>query len=349
MTSWISKITHCALPIAAAASFATPGLTQGASTQWSQNPVADWIGGNTRFAMDLSYRGTLPSVTGKPMGLGAIGFDFHHVVSSASRDIGTVTAQGYLLRFDNANTRPGFVEGPDDWDWTWRILTFNYTALTDGWLNIKAGHLEMPYGLEWIFDSNGTLRDYQLGPNLGIKADWGVSANGVLKNFEYEVSVTRGLGMEIRDIGDSYAICGRIGTPSDRQLVVGLSGFHGEVISPGPLVNRTRFGIDVQRQLGAWTLLGELSVGDDNDDSRTQAIAELNWVNNDESLMIYLQDVGRWRESSGKTDSQNRIALGAQYRPDNNWDLSTELRQDLETLPGAERAFTLVAQVRYRF
>jgi hypothetical protein len=349
MTSWLFRITPSAFAIAAIAAIAVPALAQGASTQWSQNPVADWLGGNTRFALDLSYRGTLPSVTGKPMGLGALGFDLHHVVSTATRDVGTVTAQGYLLRFDNANMRPGFAEGPDDWDWTWRILTFNYTALTDGWLNIKAGHLEMPYGLEWTFDSNGTLRDYQLSPNLGLKADWGISVNGVLPDFEYEVSVTRGIGMEIRDIGDSYAVCGRVGTPSDRQLVMGLSAFHGDVISPGPLVNRTRVGVDVQRQLGAWTLLGELSVGDDNDDARTQAIAELNWVNNDESLMVYLQDIGRWRESSGNTDSLNRLALGAQYRPDNNWDLSAELRQDLEVFPDAERVFTLVAQVRYRF
>lgn len=329
--------------------FAVSGISQGASTQWSQNPVADWFGGNTRFAFDLSYRGVLPSTTGDPMWVGAIGFDFHHVISSGASDIGTITAQGYLLRFDNAVMRPGFVEGPDDWDWNWRILTFNYTALTDGWLNIKAGHIEMPYGLEWTFDTNGTLRDYQLAPNLGLKVDWGMSVNGVLPDFEYEVSLTRGIGMEIRDIGDSYAICGRIGTPGERQFIVGLSGFHGDVISPGPLVERTRVGVDVQQQLGPWTLLGELSAGEDNGDSRYQMISEVNWVNNDESLLVYLQDVARWRESLGDTDSTNRLALGTQYRPDNHWDLSAELRQDLDVFSGSERVFTLMAQLRYRF
>ena len=346
MYAWIARVASVG---GVAAVFASSVLGQGASTQWSQNPVADWFGGNTRFAFDLSYRGTLPSTTGKPIGLGAVGFDFHHVVSSATRDIGTVTAQGYLLRFDNAYMRPGFVEGQEDWDWTWRILTFNYTGLTSGWLNVKAGHIELPYGLEWTFDSNGTLRDYQLAPNLGLKADWGVGVNGVLPEFEYEVTVTRGLGMEIRDIGDCYAVCGRVGTPGHRQFVVGLSGFHGEVISPGPLVERTRVGVDVQQQLGAWTVLGELSVGDDNDDSRTQLLSELNWVNNDESVLVYLQDVNRWRKTAGSTESFNRLGLGIQYRPDSHWDVSAEMRQDLDVFPGAERVFTMLAQVRYRF
>ncbi|MCK5942371.1 MAG: hypothetical protein KAI24_10410 [Planctomycetes bacterium] len=333
------------LPLALAA----PAAAQGMSDQFSQNPVADWLGGNTRFALDFAYRGTLPSTTGKPMGLGAIGFDLHRVFSDDTRDIGTLTAQGYLLRFDNATMRPGFVEGEEDWDWTWRILTFNYTGLSDGSFNIKAGHIEMPFGLEWTFDSNGTIRNYQLRPNLGLMLDWGVGINGVLPEFDYEITVTRGSGMEFRDTGDPYAVCGRVGTPGSRQFVIGLSGFHGEVVSPGPLVERTRVAVDVQQQVGAWTLLGELSTGDDDGDARTQTIAEVNWVNQDETMMLYLQDVGRWQERGGSTDSANRLGLGVLYRPDGRWDVSAELRQDLEAFRGADRTFTFVAQLRYRF
>jgi len=327
----------------------TVGVRSQAGPAGRINPVQRWLGGNTRFALDMSYRGTLPSTTGKATTVGAVGFDLHHVFSGETRDFGTLVAQGYLLRHDGAKMRPGFIEHEDDWDWTWRILSFNLTALSQGEFNIEAGHLELPFGLEQIFDTNGTIRDFRLGQNLGVKADWGAGINGVLRDVDYRVTVTRGSGVEYHRTGDPYAICGRVATPSSNRFSVGLSGFGGKVGMPGAQVDRTRAAVDAKYDVNAFTYLGELSSGEDDGDDRTQLLLEIDWSNFDETLLIYLQDISLWNEIGATTDTYNRLGVGFRYRPDINWDFSAEVRQDIEQFDGAERVFAVVAQVRYRF
>ena len=99
----------------------------------------------------------------------------------------------------------------------------------------------LPFGLEPSIDTHFTVRQLISSFNLGAKMDWGMSINGALQRADYEVAVLRGSGMEYVDKGDNYSISGRIGTPYDQNLVLGLSGFIGEVIDPGKLV-RYRIG-----------------------------------------------------------------------------------------------------------
>lgn len=177
--------------------------------------------GNLRLTLDLSSRISLSTRRGKVGTEHVIGLDLHKVFSDAEGDWGTLRLQPYLTRIDNLNQRPAFFEDDDDWELVFRFCDFNFTRIGRGRFNIRMGHFEVPYGLEHLLDTNGTLRQFIPGRNLGLKADWGVSINGVFPQFEYEVALTRGTGNEFFHRGEPFALAGRIGTPRDRNFVLG--------------------------------------------------------------------------------------------------------------------------------
>ena len=159
------------------------------------NDLTNWLspifGGNeTRFSWDLSVRGIQevhdPKPGAKKTGLlSAVGLDLHHVFSSSTGpDLGTLRLQGYALRADLPNNPPLF--GDNHWEWTDRISDFNFTRFSAKGVNVRLGHYQVPYGLEQTQSTYGTLRDYMSRTNLGIKADWGVTLNGQLPDYEYE-------------------------------------------------------------------------------------------------------------------------------------------------------------------
>ena len=167
----------------------------------------------------------------------------HKVFSDRDGDIGTAVLQPYLVRRDNALPIPMHVEDDDDWEGEFHDFYFNLRRFGRGRTNLKVGHFDVPFGLEPQTDTHFTL--YQVLPmqNLGMKKDWGVSLNGQLPKFDYEISVTRGSGVELdrfhdgemtmmRSAGRNWAVAGRIGTPQERDLSAGLSAFYGNVWMP---------------------------------------------------------------------------------------------------------------------
>ena len=335
---------------------------------------------NLRFTLDLSSRISLSTRSGKVGAEHVIGLDLHKVFSDADGDWGTLRLQPYFTRIDNLSPRSPFLEDDDDWELVFRFFDFNFTRIARGRFNIRVGHFEVPYGLEHLLDTNGTVRQFIPGRNIGLKADWGISINGVFPQFEYEVALTRGTGNEFFDRGDPFAVSGRIGTPRDRNVVLGLSAFHGRVWNPGAvrqwrsglkplskaqtargvtetgggrgrddIVRRTRFGVDAQWYLGTVGLLAEASYGRDYHQDVFNGLAEINWNNADDKWFVYTQARVFAQRFARGWDSAVQSVVGMRYRPDNHWSFSVQYLQNIDSMFDARRDTILTVQTRYRF
>ncbi|MDJ0911104.1 MAG: hypothetical protein QNI99_18120 [Woeseiaceae bacterium] len=305
---------------------------------------------NLRFRIDLSTRQLYSTGTDEWHGVEFIGTDLHKVFTGDSGDIGTLTLQGYFTRIEDEQIRPGFANG--EWTYVYRIFNYNHALLPRGRMNLKIGHFEIPMGLEHSINTNGTLRDYTHGKNIGVKADWGVSLNGILPSAEYEVSVTRGSGNNWETEGDPYIVAGRIATPGHRNLVWGVSAMAGDVFvqnSGGQTVERQRVGVDLQWYLNQYGLLGEFSVGEQNGEGTTTGLVELNRTANSGSWMAYLQMIYSTRDpDAGPQLDASTALLGAKWDL-KRWDFSLQLSHDLDSFDGNSERNVYVAQARYRF
>ncbi|MGB0714407.1 MAG: hypothetical protein ACPGXK_00920 [Phycisphaerae bacterium] len=353
---------------------------------WSPEPI-DWeevlgkeLGSNLRLTLDLSSRVVYNARTGHAASLNFIGFDLHKVISDADGDWGTLTLQGYTTNINNLNPHPPFFEDDDDWDFVPRIFDFNFTRLARGRFNIRVGHFELPYGLEQIINTNGTLYDFVHGRNLGVKADWGVTVNGVIENIEYEVALTRGSGIEYSGRGSPWIVSGRIGSSRYENFIVGASFMHGEVQSPMGLrtwrsglklpsrvdrvlgrttsqpnrgnegvIRRTRAGMDFQWYLGPLGLFGEFSAGRDFNQDVFNALGELNWRSDDDALFLYSQMLVFAQRFGRGWDNALQSKTGMRWMLDNHWALSLQYIQDLATFEGGKHNRLVEMQVRYRF
>ena len=321
-----------------------------------------------RATIDLSERVSWSDADGGIGSQTAIGFDLHKVFSTDTSDVATATLQGYLVRIEDLPGAPPFFDGPDDWEFQFRIFNLNWTPrATRGRLNLRVGHMELPYGLEHRLNTNGTLRDFTHGANLGIKADWGVSLNGVLDAFEYELAWTRGVADE-RTLEATGVVSGRIGTPSERPWILGLSFLHGRVsnlravglwrsgiATPTPLesdrdaIRRTRIGIDLEWNEGPIVVLAELSGGVDFDQRVWNGLVELDWNSPYEDWLVYGQLRFEARRFDAGWDGREQLALGVRWAPDEHWALSTELARDLDHFGARAESTRVRSQLRYRF
>lgn len=305
--------------------------------------VGQWQS-NMRWTLDVSSRSV--SNSDDSYSANVIGFDVHKVVSTSERDIGTLVFQPYLVNFSGKKSTPYFFDGHDT-ELTWRIANFNYMALPTGEFNLRIGHFEVPFGLEQNIDTNGTARQYSYNER-GIKADWGVSINGVLPHFDYEVSLTRGSGNDISSRDNPYLFAGRLGSPSTKNVVVGVSVFDGRVQGAHGVTQRQRIGFDIAWYYKHWELLGELSVGDDEGARREQALAELSWRDTSEAFHVYTQYRQLRQELSDATDSGSSWVVGGAY------DLSRRLSVDCQWSTVGNRLGSqadhseISLQVRYR-
>ena len=332
--------------VAAAAVF----LASGASAADSgETTLTD----NLRWTIDVAARGMIETESDEFGHVEFLGLDLHKVFSNENGDWATLLLQPYLTRINNVDMHPPFFDDDYDTQVVWRITNINFTVLDGGRLNFKVGHFEIPFGLEQIINTNGTLRDYIHGPNFGLKADWGVTVNGELPALEYEVAVSRGSGNNWRNEGDPHIVSGRIGTPRDRSWWLGLSGFQGDVYDrgqPDGTLERSRLGLD-----GAWfrrqfALLAEISIGEDESTDVTNGLVEIDFSSVDDVWLIYFQ-LRRFEMDTttpGGDDTATSGALGVSWDPDNHWSLSLQWAHDFTTFAGAPETQVMAAQIRYR-
>jgi hypothetical protein len=308
---------------------------------------------NLRWTIDLAARAVDETESHEFGHVEFLGLDLHKVFTGDQGDWGTLTFQSYLTRINNIGMHPPFFESSYDTEIEWRIANFNLVVLDGGRMNIRFGHFEIPFGLEQIVNTNGTLRDYIHGPNFGLKADWGVTVNGELPALEYELALSRGSGNNWRNNGDPYIVSGRVGTPRDRNWWLGVSGFDGKVYDRSQAdgtFKRSRVGFD-----GAWYwhqlgFLGEISLGRDESRDVLNTLLEVDWSSSDDAWLVYAQ-MRRFevdRPSSSGTDSALGTSLGVTWDPDNHWSFGMQWSHDFETFSGVPDTNVLAGQIRYR-
>ncbi|MDB4670815.1 hypothetical protein OAG56_02290 [Mariniblastus sp.] len=339
------------------------------------NSISSRIRNNLRMTIDLSGRSVLSQRAGKSASGSVVflGIDVHKVFSDEEGDWASLLAQPYLTKLNNVRG-PHFFDDDNDWEMVYRITNINFTRLFGKHMNLKVGHFEVPYGLELPINTNGTLRDMASGKNLGVKADWGVTLNGAFTDFEYEFSISRGSGNEYFDTESPYAIAGRIGSNEDRNVMVGVSFFHGEIWNPGALagykaglvdasgvignvIDRQRFGFDLRYHFEKpVTILAEFNWGRDFERKVFNSLLEFDVYNPSRSLMWFSQFnylSEEYESAMGGWQSFINGSLGCRWNPGNNWALSTMFIQELSTKHPADAVKRLggvfFTQVRYRF
>ncbi|TDI45157.1 MAG: hypothetical protein E2P02_08035 [Acidobacteria bacterium] len=289
-----------------------------------------------RYSLDVSFRASKnPDSSEWPNQL-AIGLDFHKVVTSTRGDWGTLVLQGYMTRWGDMSVPRTFDDG-NQWELVFRSFFFNLTPLGRNKPNLRVGHFEIPYGLDYVIDTQGWLRQTIQARNVGIRADWGLSVNGTLPALEYELSLTRGTGHGLRSEGSPYLVAGRVGTPREARSWLGLSLLQGEVVDPaatarrrgipvdartGDLVRRFRVGVDVASSLGPLSFLGEASYGRDFDDAVVNLFAEMNWEISKTGTLVYAQARHFSQEFREDWTKEDVLVLGIRHPLDRHWTLS---------------------------
>ena len=348
----------------------------------SEERLRDKLLVNLRIDLDIITRGIYERRRDEFEGFNAIGLDIRKVITGRKGDIGVLVLQPYFVRRDNIDPEriPGHTDRrgieTDDSSVELHDFYFNLTRWGRGRRNIKIGHFDVPYGLEPYTDTHFTLHQLMPVQNLGMKKDWGVSLNGVLPWFDYEVAILRGSGMEYHSIGNrNYAIAGRIGTPSDRNFVVGLSGFYGKVFSPHGidhfsagvsdltgfgfdssyqrslgadfLIKRKRIGLDATWIISQFTLKAEVSVGRDFNQNVFNALAEINWLSKDEKTSAYIQGLHRGIKGDFGWDEDDIGTVGIDRAITEHLSVGARFHHRFSRLGGHDDDNTFMLQFRY--
>ena len=332
-----------------------------ASTEVQGSPEAEPIGEvsslnwwtslreNMRLNTDFVSRFETNSGANSFSTLNALGLDFHSVAATETGNIGTFVLQPYLVRRDRARPVMPHLEGPSDWEVELHDFYFNLTRWGRGRTNVKIGHFDVPFGLEPMTDTH--FRIYQLMPmeNLGMKKDWGVSLNGVLPKFDYEVALTRGSGFQYDARDGNYAVAGRIGTPSDRNFAVGIAAFEGRVLHQrrGLIVPRKRVGFDATWILGQFTLKAETSVGKDFDRGVFQTLGELDWLNLDGRLEAYVQTIYRRRRMPSGWTEKVAPRVGVNWLMSRSWSIEAQYGPEMVMMATRPEDYEFRVQLRF--
>ena len=312
--------------------------------------IWDVLGENLRVNVDVVTRAGFSVRRKEPESLVAVGLDIIKVFSDSQGDIGTLLLQPYVVRRDNAQPRPIEVNGDDSFVIELHDFYFNLTRFGHGQTNLKIGHFAVPFGLEPLTAPHFTLRQLIPRMNAGFKKDWGLSLNGTFPEFDYEVSLTQGTGVDFtgRD-RDPFLVAGRIGTPTQANRVLGLSALYGEVIDEhgthrvdhndprgefreeGEFVRRLRVGADYTQIVGQYTFRAEVSGGRDFEQSVVNTLAEVAWTSRDERVTAYLQGLYLGQDGHLGWDEDVRTRLGVLWSFHNQWSLSAQWVHDFLT------------------
>lgn len=308
---------------------------------------------NLRFTVDVSNRSLFLTGSGDHANLAFLGIDLHKVFTADEGNIGTLILQPFLTRSDNFQSFPkSLFADPHDWTIDWRISNFNYTGLGRGKPNIRIGSFELPFGLEQIINTNGTIRDYTHFENFGIKTDWGVTLNGEASDVEYELAFSRGSGNRYRRRGDPFLFAGRVGTTRDKPVILGISGLHGETVNfngASGTTRRSRLGVDMTFADERIVYMAEATAGFQDDARVFSGLIEFDTFNRDESILLYNQFFVRGSSETDTWDYEVRDSIGVRWQVDNHWALSTQVSHFFDVLGNGNGGTNVAVQARYRF
>ena len=317
------------------------------SVAQADNPLT----ANARAAIDVAGRYT--TAIGQPEDSGTLfmGIDALKVLQGPRGDLGRITVQLYMTKLVGAEAIPGPFDGEDDAELIFRNVHADFRVLPGRALALRVGHFEVPFGLEYVIETNGTLHQITSGANLGVKGDWGVAAHGIVSDFEYEVALQRGGGNSWKTNDSPYIASGRVGTRRDRRLSGGISVLNGAVhsyASPLDPVERSRLGVDLRWIGGRYEVLGEYSLGETDGQDTSLGFVELDYLARDGAWIAYSQYRRSTTETTSGTESSSSVALGWRYEPNNDLAFSFQYARPIHTTNASASDGSLSLQVRRR-
>jgi hypothetical protein len=303
---------------------------------------------NLRWSLDASIRLNQNEALDNTSRIYALGLDSHKVFTLSKGDIGYGVGQIYYTKLSNHIPIPFLFTSKDDSEFIIREAHLNYTAGPNWLPNIRIGHFTLPFGLEDSIDTNGRLLDYYHGKNLGTKLDWGIDLNKVTSQVEYNVSYTLGGKDMAKSVDGSYVVTGRIGSLSHLDFVVGLSFFDGKIDG----VSRKRLALDWQYYWGTWGLLGELALGEDNEQSQgwqkeKYNLLELTKTSINGQFKLYSQFIIRDRDIQASVDKL--VNIGFSYQVNTHLELSMSGSKQISSPSMGKKQQLARVQIRVRY
>jgi len=341
--------------------------------------------GDSIFKKEIIIGGSWSDERGEIGGKHSVGFEFLKKFSNAKGDWASLLIQTRLARYDRQsmliNTmrmEPAHVDGTHDWEFEFHDAYFMYSGPFKGRFNVRLGHFDVPFGLEQNIDTHSTLVQIMSMRNVGFKKDWGLSVGGHLPETDYEFAFTRGTGVEYRERGENYLVSGRIGTPSDRNFCIGLSGLYGDVIDSmgvmrgntmemmgmpstwfgrttkpaDDIIERSRVGLDCMNLLGPYTLKGEVSYGEDENQEIINSIFEIDYLFPDMDgrleAIAQIQNAHQDIAAPGSHDD-TFLTFGLNYRLSREMTLQSMYRHDLQRIKNTENDNVVALQLYMYF
>ena len=350
--SFIFSLTlvFCSAPAVFAAETPTDRELLSSSAWNADATLASRMQDNLRFEVDMSSRIGWSTSAAAWINVEAVGLDMLTVFGSETRDWIRVNLQLYAVRVDGGQSHPFAFDGTGEWKFQPRNSFLDILLLPRGVLTARVGHFELPYGLEAYIDTNGTLRQYTTGRDLGIKTDWGAALTGTDAGLEWIASLSRGSGNEWNGSGDPWLALGRVGMPLDAASSLGLTAAGGDIRVAGkaPPQSRWRVALDGRVEFLAFDLLGELSGGQDEGSGRVGGVVELDWRNRSEVFLGYFQMFPEWRAESAGGAARLELRAGFLWRVVRGLSLSAEVRQVAHAPEGQAHPTGIFTQLRYR-
>jgi hypothetical protein len=145
-------------------------------------------------------------------------------------------------------------------------------------LKARAGHFKVPFGLEPLLDTHGTILQTLAEQDIGFKHDWGGALRGYISRIDYEMSLQLGSGMSLRMGDGNYLVSARAGLSQDENPQAGLSLLYGEILRSAGMstlprnkllsndpVRKKRIGLDGMYLYGPLLFKAEAAFGQNND------------------------------------------------------------------------------------
>ncbi|MBL7115395.1 MAG: hypothetical protein ISS35_06485 [Kiritimatiellae bacterium] len=207
---------------------------------------------------------------------------------------------------------------------------------------VRAGHFDPAFGLEPVTDTHGTLLQTLAPRDIGYKKDWGIGLEGPLGPLDYLTAAQIGSGMGIERTDGSFLLSSRIGSPRSRTIRYGASALYGEVLSgmqprtfPRPdygpaAIRKSRLGLDAAIDGFALNARGEISIGENNNDTVMGALGRLdfNWPTR-ERIALSIQGE-YWSDDPGHQNHEDTTISGVlSYRLSPNITLRTGVLHDI--------------------
>ncbi|MFQ3675039.1 MAG: hypothetical protein SNJ64_00670 [Endomicrobiia bacterium] len=140
--------------------------------------------------------------------------------------------------------------------------------------NITLGRYRLPFGLLPDYSTNRLLITTVESETIGLSSDNGLQLSGTIKDFDYAISLSQGIGQKFKSIDKDKngLVSFRLGYQGVdfEDFKVGISGLFGKIISDenndSSVLNKKLLSIDLTKYSGRRVFRGEFSFGEENDE-----------------------------------------------------------------------------------